>query len=116
MMETDCLFCKIVAGEIPSEKVFENEKVISFKDIAPVAATHLLFIHKEHTKDVYEMLDSNPDQISDIFHAIHQYAKENGFQEKGFRLVNNCGSTAGQTVFHTHFHFISDSTLGGFGK
>lgn len=116
MMATDCLFCKIIAGDIPSEKVFENDNVLGFKDIQPQAATHLLFIHKDHTKDVFEMAGTKPEQVSQIFAGVHGYAAENGYDAKGFRLVTNNGKSAGQTVFHTHFHFLSDAGLGSFGN
>lgn len=115
-METNCLFCKIISGEIPSKKVFENDKVIGFEDIQPQAATHILFIHKEHTSDFFEMAGAQPEQLSELFAGIYQYAKENGFNENGFRLVTNNGASAGQTVFHTHFHFLSDAGLGSFGN
>lgn len=115
-MSDNCLFCKILKNEIPSQRVFENEKVIAFKDIAPVAKHHYLFIHREHTQNVYEMAQTDIGQVQDIFLAIHEYAKNEGFKEKGFRIVTNNGQKAGQTVFHTHFHFISDEGLGSFGK
>jgi len=118
-METDCLFCNFVSGKFQTEKVFENEHVLAFKDIAPAAETHILFIHKQHTKDVFEMCQEDVgdvSQVGQIFSAIQSYAAENGFHDKGFRLVNNCGKSAGQTIFHTHFHFLSGKKLGGFGS
>lgn len=116
MMATDCLFCKFVSGEISTQKVFENDHVLAFKDIAPAAETHLLFIHKKHTQDVFEMSRDDLQQTAQIFEAIQLFAEENNFHEKGFRLVTNCGKTAGQTIFHTHFHFLSDKKLGSFGN
>lgn len=114
-MSDNCLFCKILNNEIPSERVFENEKVVAFKDIAPVAENHYLFIHREHTQDVFEMAKTDISQVQDIFAAIHEFAAKEGFDEKGFRIVTNNGEKAGQTVFHTHFHFISGERLGKFG-
>lgn len=112
----NCLFCKIAKGEIPSTKVYEDDKVLAFKDIAPVAKTHVLFIHKGHSKNLTEMMNGSADHLTDVFAAIASWTKEQGLDEQGYRLVNNCGESAGQTVFHTHFHIISDSKLGSFGK
>ena len=115
-MATDCLFCNFVNGKIPTEKVFENDNVFAFKDIAPAAETHILFIHKQHSHDVFEMVENDVNQVAHVFAGIQQFAAENDFQEKGFRLVNNCGKSAGQTIFHTHFHFLSGKKLGTFGN
>ena len=111
----DCLFCKIIAGEIPSEKVFENEKVYAFKDIYPSAKNHLLFIHKEHSENIVDMADTDPEQIKDVFEAISAFVKEQDWVKNGFRVVTNCGPDAGQTVFHTHFHVVAGEKLSGFG-
>ena len=115
-MDNSCLFCKIIAGEVPSTKVYEDENVFAFEDINPSAQTHVLFIHKKHSKNLTEMMSEDPTQMSDVFTAIAKWTKEQGLDEKGYRLVNNCGESAGQTVFHTHFHILSDVRLGGFGK
>lgn len=113
-MSADCLFCKIVKGEIPSTKVFENDKVIGFVDIYPQAKIHLLFLHKNHTANVNEM-SQNPAQIGEVFQAIAEYTKAQGLDQGGFRVVTNLGKDAGQTVFHTHFHVVSGEKLGRFG-
>ncbi len=113
---SDCIFCKIVEGKIPSTKVFENNQVIAFKDLHPLAAKHFLFIHKSHTKDIVQMMDSDPGQIKDIYQSISQFVKDEGMNEEGFRVVTNLGAHAGQTVFHTHFHVLGGETLGRFGK
>jgi len=113
---SDCLFCKIVDGSIPSEKVFENENVIAFKDIHPQAKDHVIFIHKKHTKNIIEMNDEQPAQITEIFQAISDYTHlVNGLAEEGFRVVTNVGPNAGQTVFHTHFHILGGEKLAKFG-
>lgn len=112
---SDCLFCKIVAGEIPATKVFENETVIGFVDIYPQAKIHLLFIHKDHTENVAEMSES-PEDIGEVFTAIGKYTKDQGLDQKGFRVVTNSGRLAGQSVFHTHFHILSGEQLGRFGS
>jgi len=113
---SDCLFCKIVKGEIPSTKVFENESVYGFEDLHPLAKKHLLFIHKEHTKNINDMVTSSPEQLADVFSAINEYTTSNGIVENGFRVVSNLGPDAGQTVFHTHFHVLFGEKLGRFGS
>lgn len=112
---SDCLFCKILKGEIPSEKVFENDHVYAFKDLYPQAKEHYLFIHKQHTTNLNHMVDSDPQQVVDVFKAISTYTKENNLLERGFRVVTNCGEDAGQTVFHTHFHVLGGGPLSSFG-
>lgn len=113
----DCLFCKIFKGEIPSTKVYEDLNVIGFQDLYPQSKIHLLFIHKEHSKNVNEMMGNDPKQISDVFSAIKNYSEKEGLEKDGgFRVVTNLGSLAGQTVFHTHFHVLSGEQLGRFGS
>jgi len=113
---SDCLFCKIIAGEVPSQKVYEDEKVFAFEDIYPQAKSHWLFIHKEHTKNVNEMANEKPEQLLDLFKAISTVTKEKDVVEEGYRVVTNNGPAAGQTVFHTHFHVLSGEKLKGFGS
>jgi histidine triad (HIT) family protein len=113
---SDCLFCKIVKGEVPSDKVYENENVLAFKDIYPQAKEHFLFIHKSHTKDIEELIDNDPSQITDIFKAISNFTKEHSLDQNSFRLVNNKGAMAGQSVFHTHFHLLGGEPLKTFGS
>lgn len=112
----DCIFCKIVSGNIPSSKIYEDDKVLGFKDLNPLAKIHNLFIHKSHTKNVNEISDENAQQLKDIFCAISKYTKEASLSEKGFRVVTNVGKDGGQTVFHTHFHVLGGERLGGFGS
>ncbi len=112
---SDCLFCKIIKGEIPSEKVFENDHVYGFKDIAPMAKEHYLFIHKEHSKNVNEIMTNDPDQLRDIFGAIESFTSLNNLESEGFRVVTNINGNGGQTVFHTHFHVLGGEQLKGFG-
>jgi histidine triad (HIT) family protein len=116
MGNADCIFCKIVEGKIPSTKIFENEKVLAFKDLHPHAALHYLFIHKNHTKDINELSDNDPEQLQDLFQAMSQVTKKEGLDQKGFRIVTNMGPQAGQTVFHTHFHLLAGEQLGRFGR
>ncbi len=111
----DCLFCKLVAGEIQPDKVYENEFVLGFKDLYPQAKEHYLFISKEHTTHANEMSENHPEQLSHIFDAIRDFTKSNSLEKDGFRIVNNLGPNGGQTVFHTHFHVLGGEKLRGFG-
>ncbi len=113
---SDCIFCKIVTGEIPSVKVHDDDKVIGFRDLRPQAEKHFLFIHRKHTKDISDMMTHDPDQIKDIFRAINHFAKLEGLDKNGFRVVTNQGAYAGQTVFHTHLHLLGGEPLGHFGS
>ena len=109
---TDCIFCKIIKGEIPSTLVYENENVVAFKDISPEAPTHLLIVPKKHiptTMDITEEDDKTI--IPEIFAAIRHLAKEFNLDQEGFRIVNNCGSNGGQTVDHLHFHLLGGRQL-----
>ncbi len=107
----DCLFCKIVAGEIPSSKVYEDDQILAFRDIAPVAPVHVLFIPKAHIAGVREITADNAAVVAHIFTVIPQVAKELGITD--YRVVSNNGAQAGQTVHHLHIHLIGGATLGG---
>lgn len=101
----DCLFCKIINGENPSSKVYEDDTVFAFRDIEPQAPTHILIIPKQHIKSAAEIDESNSAVISHIFEVAAKIAKQEGLDD-GFRIVNNCGDIAGQTVKHLHFHLM----------
>ena len=107
---SNCLFCKIVAGEIPSTKVYEDELILAFRDIAPQAPTHILVIPKTHIGSVAEVTAENSAVVSHIFEVIPQIAKAEGL-DNGYRVVSNCGADAGQTVPHLHFHILGGKTL-----
>ena len=107
---SDCLFCKIIAGAIPSTKVYEDETVLAFRDIAPQAPTHVLVIPKIHMASVNDVTAENSAVVAHIFEVIPQIAKAEGL-ENGYRVVSNCGADAGQTVFHLHFHILGGKTL-----
>lgn len=113
---SDCIFCKIIEGKIPSTKIYENEKVIGFKDLRPQAKEHYLFIHRKHTTNINELSDSDPAQLQDVFQAISEFTKRDGLTKDGFRIVTNQGLHAGQTVFHTHFHLLGGEPLSHFGS
>ena len=106
----DCLFCKIVAGIIPSTKVYEDETVFSFRDINPQAPSHILVIPKEHIPSVDGISAENSAVVAHIFEVIPAIAKAEGL-ENGYRVVSNCGADAGQTVHHLHFHILGGKTL-----
>ena len=101
----DCIFCKIIKGEIPTNKVYEDETVIAFNDIEPQAPVHILIIPKEHIASAAEINENNSALIAHVFEVAAKIAKEMNFD--GFRIVNNCGDSAGQTVKHIHFHLMS---------
>ncbi|MGM9601455.1 MAG: histidine triad nucleotide-binding protein [Faecousia sp.] len=107
---SDCLFCRIIAGEIPSTKVYEDDLVLAFRDIAPQAPTHILVIPKAHISGVSAITPENSAVVAHIFEVIPQIAAAEGLTE-GFRVVSNCGDHAGQTVHHLHFHILGGKQL-----
>lgn len=106
----DCLFCKIIAGEIPSKKVYEDDEVYVFEDIAPAAPVHYLAVPKKHIASAAEISPDNSAVVARIFEVIAKLAEEKGLDD-GFRVVTNCGEHAGQTVHHLHFHLIGGKKL-----
>ena len=107
----DCIFCKIIAGDIPSTKVYEDETVYAFRDINPQAPTHILVIPKAHIESVNGVAAANSAVVAHIFEVIPQIAAAEGLTG-GYRVVSNCGKDAGQTVFHLHFHVLAGKVLG----
>ena len=106
----NCLFCKIVAGDIPSTRVYEDDTVLAFRDIAPQAPTHILVIPKAHIGSVAEVTAENSAVVAHIFEVIAQIAAQEGLTD-GYRVVSNCGAHAGQTVHHLHFHILGGKQL-----
>lgn len=106
----DCLFCKIAAGEIPAQKVYEDGEILAFRDIAPMAPVHILVIPKAHIGSVDEITPENSNLVAHIFQVIPQIAKAEKL-EKGYRVVSNCGEHAGQSVHHLHFHILGGRQL-----
>ena len=104
----DCLFCRIIKGEIPSTKVYEDEFVYAFRDINPQAPVHVLLVPKTHMDNI---LQCDPDTMNHILDAARRIAAAEGVTESGFRLLTNCGTGAGQTVFHLHFHLLGGKQL-----
>ena len=108
-MEENCIFCKIVKGEIPSNKVYEDDEILAFKDINPIAKVHILVIPKKHFNS---LVDFNDDiLLAKMFKVIKKIAKEQGIEEGGYRVLTNIGENGGQAVKHLHFHILGGEKL-----
>jgi histidine triad (HIT) family protein len=103
--DADCLFCRIVAGDIPSETVFEDDQVVAFRDVSPRAPTHVLVVPRRHIPDAQSLTDADAGLLAAMFGAIRRIATDAGL-ERGYRVVTNVGPEAGQSVFHLHFHLL----------
>jgi histidine triad (HIT) family protein len=103
----DCLFCKIIENKIPSKKVYEDEEVFAFEDVSPQAPVHILIIPKKHIATSLDLKNEDNELIGRLYQVANRIAKERGVADKGFRLVMNCNSDAGQTVFHIHLHLLA---------
>ena len=108
----DCLFCKIIKGEIPSNKVYEDEEILAFYDIHPAAPIHILVIPKKHIKSLANIEKEDEILLGKIHSVINKIAEEKGFKEDGYRLIVNCGKDGGQEVMHLHFHILAGKKLG----
>lgn len=102
----DCLFCKIIEGTVPSDKVYEGEKVIGIKDVIPQAPHHYLLISKKHISTITKITPEDVGIIEEMFAAVKQIARERSLEDPGFRIVMNQGKEGGQTVFHLHMHIL----------
>ena len=107
----ECIFCKIVNGEIPSSKVYETEKVLAFDDINPMAPVHVIIIPKEHIPTLLDMMPEKMDVLVAMFLAAREVAKIKGIDKKGFRTVINCNEEGGQLIFHLHMHVLGGEKL-----
>lgn len=105
-----CVFCEIIAGNIPSTKVYEDDMILAFKDINPVAPVHVIVVPKEHIESANDVNGENSKYVSHIFEKMPEIAKSQGISS--YRIINNCGEDAGQTVKHLHFHLIGGVSLG----
>jgi histidine triad (HIT) family protein len=110
----DCIFCKIANKAIPSQVVYEDDRLLAFKDINPLAPVHVLIIPKEHLTNVLDISEANADLIGHIHLTANQLAREFGIAEKGFRIVTNCNKEGGQIIFHLHYHLIGGEELSNF--
>ena len=106
-----CLFCKIVAGEVPSDTLHESDSILAFRDVDPKAPTHILLIPKEHVRDLTEVTDDHGNVLADLVQAAAHLADTEGLSS-GWRLVANVGPDAGQSVLHLHFHLLGGRQLG----
>ena len=105
--DPDCIFCKIIERKIPSKIVYEDALVTAFEDVSPQAPVHTLVVPRKHVPDIHSMTESDKDLIGHLFLAAKKIAAEKGLDAKGYRMVINNGSGAGQTVFHLHLHLLS---------
>jgi len=107
----DCIFCKIANGKIPSDKVYENENVYAFRDLNPVAPTHVLIVPKEHIQSLDEMEDTHQSLLGEMMLTAKKIAKDEGLSEDGYRVVNNIGKAGGQSVDHFHLHVVGGRNM-----
>ena len=108
----DCIFCKIINREIPSDIVYEDENVLAFKDITPQMPVHILVIPKKHIESIIDLKSEDEALVGKIFTAINNIAHNIGIDKDGFRIISNCGENAGQTVKHLHFHILAGEKMG----
>lgn len=108
----DCIFCKIIKGEIPSNKVYEDDEILAFYDINPATPIHILVIPKKHIPSLNELESEDGIIIAKIYETINKIAQDIGFAQDGFRVIVNCGKDAGQEVGHIHFHILAGRKLG----
>lgn len=111
-MDNDCLFCKIIKGEVPSSKVYEDDEVLAFKDINPAAPIHILVIPKKHIPSLAHMEAGDEVLIGKMHNVVNKIAEQEGFKESGYRLIVNCGKDSGQEVMHLHFHILAGTKMG----
>lgn len=108
----DCIFCKIIKKEIPSDTVYEDDEIIAFRDIHPAAPIHILVIPKKHIESLIDVKQEDEQLIARIFKVINKIAEQEGMDKKGFRVIINCGEDSGQEVGHLHFHILGGKKLG----
>ncbi|NLN65391.1 MAG: histidine triad nucleotide-binding protein [Clostridiaceae bacterium] len=108
---SDCIFCKIIDGQIPSKKVYENEDIIAFEDIHPAAPVHVLVVPKKHIDSLESLNPDNVEIVGKIHMAIREVAKNKGINTDGYRVIVNCGKNGGQTVPHLHYHVLGGAVF-----
>jgi len=114
-MSSDCIFCKIIKGDIPTDKLYEDEYVVAFNDINPKSPTHILVVPKKHIATLNDVGPDDMSVIPQIFSAIQKIATKHGVAEDGYRVIVNTNKASGQEVFHIHFHIMGGRQLGGMG-
>lgn len=112
MANDDCLFCRILNGDIPADVIYESDSAIAFRDINPKAPTHVLIIPRKHIATINDIGDADERLVGSLYSAAKQIAAQEGFSEEGYRAVMNCNEAAGQTVFHIHLHLLGGRALG----
>lgn len=108
----DCIFCKIIKGDIPADKVYEDDEILAFKDINPAAPIHMLVIPKKHITNILEIETEDEILITKIYKVINKIVNDMNIEKDGFRVIVNCGRDAGQEVMHLHFHLLAGKKLG----
>ena len=111
MTATDCLFCKIVAGDIPADIVYKSDTAVAFRDLNPQAPTHVLIVPRQHIATINDIDDEHQTLVGSLFAAAKSIAANEGLSDDGYRVVMNCNEAAGQTVFHIHLHLLGGRTL-----
>ena len=111
MTDNSCLFCKILAGDVPADVVYETDRVLAFRDINPRAPTHVLIIPRRHIPTISDVVPEDAEEIGLLFAAAGEIAHAEGFSDDGYRVVMNCNEAAGQTVFHLHLHLLGGRTF-----
>jgi len=111
MSEQDCLFCKIVSGDIPADIIYESDSAIAFCDINPQAPTHVLVIPRKHIATINDLEESDKETVGSLYLAAKEIARDEGIADDGYRAVMNCNAGAGQTVFHIHLHVLGGRSL-----
>ena len=109
---TDCVFCKIVAGEIPGEIVYQDDQVVAFRDINPQAPTHVLVVPRRHIATINDLQEADAEVVGRLYLAAAAVARQEGIDQRGYRTVMNCNADAGQAVFHIHLHVLGGRALG----
>jgi len=112
MSEQDCLFCSIVAGNIPADVIYESDSAIAFRDINPQAPTHVLIIPRKHIATINDLEAGDKEIVGSMYMAARDIAQQEGVDEAGYRAVMNCNEGAGQTVFHIHLHLLGGRSFG----
>ena len=112
MADSNCLFCKVLAGDIPADIIYESETAIGFRDINPQAPTHVLIIPRKHIATINEIADEDQSIVGSLYSAAREIAASEGLTDEGYRAVMNCNEAAGQTVFHIHLHLLGGRPLG----
>lgn len=112
MADEECLFCRVLAGDIPADIIYESETAIAFRDINPQAPTHVLIIPRQHIATINDIEGAHEAIVGRLFSAARDVAKQEGLADEGYRTVMNCNEAAGQTVFHLHLHLLGGRALG----